>query len=149
MKLKFYRRSSEKSSWTRFHQNSSSGSRTVPCGQTDIRKLTVVFRSFLNAPKSLRSMSVFYDFLLKEREKYATVVTFHKLHVSISSQHVTLPLSHVLILMMGSSWLGPVLVSLKGACPIVGGWRAWRRWGEVESPQSHSAEGGPASWNLL
>ena len=50
---------------------------------------------------------------------------------------------------MGPSWLWPILVSLEGTCPIVGGWRAWRRWREVEPSQSHSAERSPTPRNLL
>ena len=42
----------KKSSDVNFHQNPSSGSRVVPCGQTDMTKLTVAFRSFANAPKN-------------------------------------------------------------------------------------------------
>jgi hypothetical protein len=35
-----------------FYQNLSSGSRVVPCGQTDMTKLIVAFRNFANAPKN-------------------------------------------------------------------------------------------------
>jgi hypothetical protein len=35
----------------KFHENPSSGSRTVPCGQRDMTKRTVAFRYFENAPK--------------------------------------------------------------------------------------------------
>ena len=41
----------EKSSCIRFNQNPSCGNRVVPCGQTDMTKLIVVFRGFANAPK--------------------------------------------------------------------------------------------------
>ena len=37
---------------TKFHENSSRGSRVVPCGQRDMTKLTVAFSNFANAPKS-------------------------------------------------------------------------------------------------
>ena len=58
-KLEFSRQIFEKSSNIKFHENPSSGSRVVPCGQTDRRtdgrtdmtKLIVVFRNFANAPK--------------------------------------------------------------------------------------------------
>ena len=43
----------EKSSNIKFHENSSSGSRVVPCGRTDMTKLTVAFRNFLDAPKKV------------------------------------------------------------------------------------------------
>ena len=32
----------------------SSGSRAVPCGQTDITKLIVAFSNFANAPKNIQ-----------------------------------------------------------------------------------------------
>jgi len=51
MKLKLYDRFSKKYSNIKFHENPSSGSRVFPCGQTDMTKLTVAFRSFANAPK--------------------------------------------------------------------------------------------------
>ena len=35
----------------KFHANPSSGSRVVPCGRTDMKKLTGAFRNFANAPK--------------------------------------------------------------------------------------------------
>jgi len=42
---------------TKFHENSSSESRVFPCGQTDgqtdITKLIVTFRNFVNAPKTV------------------------------------------------------------------------------------------------
>jgi hypothetical protein len=50
MKRKFSRPIFEKSSNIKFHQNPSIGSRVVPCGQTDMTKLIVVFRNFANAP---------------------------------------------------------------------------------------------------
>jgi hypothetical protein len=37
---------------TKFHENSSRGTRVVPCRQTDMTKLTVAFSNFANAPKS-------------------------------------------------------------------------------------------------
>jgi len=56
MKLKFSRQFLffEKYSDIIFHANPSSGSRVVPCGQKDgrMRKLTVAFRYFTNAPKN-------------------------------------------------------------------------------------------------
>ena len=36
----------------KFHENPSSGSRVVPCGQMDITMLIVAFRNFANAPKN-------------------------------------------------------------------------------------------------
>jgi len=55
MNLQFSRKSFEKYSNTKFHENSFSGSRVVPCGrtdrQTDTTKLIVAFRNFANAPK--------------------------------------------------------------------------------------------------
>jgi hypothetical protein len=47
----FSRQIFEKSSNIKFHENLSSGSRVVPCGQTEMTKLIVALRSFANAPK--------------------------------------------------------------------------------------------------
>ena len=58
MKLEFSRQIFEKYSNIKFHENPSSGSRGVSCGrtdrhrQTDMKKLTVAFRSSANAPKN-------------------------------------------------------------------------------------------------
>jgi hypothetical protein len=53
MKLVFSRQVFERSSNIKFHENPSSGSRVVPCGQTDgqtgMTKLIVAFLSFPNA----------------------------------------------------------------------------------------------------
>jgi hypothetical protein len=37
----------------KFHYNPSSGSRVVPCGQTDMAKLVVIFHIFVNTPKNV------------------------------------------------------------------------------------------------
>ena len=54
IKLEFSRQFSWKYSNIKFHENPSSGSRAVPCGQMDVqmRKLTAAFRNFVNAPKN-------------------------------------------------------------------------------------------------
>jgi hypothetical protein len=56
MKLEFSRLIFEKSSNIKFHGNSSSVSRVVPCdqtdGRTDMTNLTVDFRNFAKAPKN-------------------------------------------------------------------------------------------------
>ena len=41
-----------KNSNIKFHENLSSGSRVVPCRQTDMTKLIVTFHNFANAPKN-------------------------------------------------------------------------------------------------
>ena len=51
MKLEFCRQVFENISDIKFHQNPSSGSRGVPCGQTDMTKQIVAFHDFANAPK--------------------------------------------------------------------------------------------------
>ena len=51
MNLEFSQQIFEKYSNIKFHENPSSGSRVVPCGQTDMTKLIVAFRNFANAPK--------------------------------------------------------------------------------------------------
>ena len=53
MKLVTSRQIFEKSSNIKFHENPSSESRVVPCGPTDMTKLIVAFRNFVNAPKTL------------------------------------------------------------------------------------------------
>jgi hypothetical protein len=62
MKFKFSRKIFEKYSNMKFHENPSSGSRDVPCGQTngltetdrqtDMMKLIAVFRNSAKAPKN-------------------------------------------------------------------------------------------------
>jgi hypothetical protein len=63
-KFEFFRQSFEEYSNMNFHENPSSGSRVVPCGQTDrqtderterqgdMTKLTVTFRNFAKAPEN-------------------------------------------------------------------------------------------------
>jgi hypothetical protein len=53
MKLEFSWQIFEESPNIKFYQNPSSGSRFVPCGQTDLTKLILAFRNFSNAPKNL------------------------------------------------------------------------------------------------
>jgi hypothetical protein len=59
MKLEFSRQNFEKYSNIKFHENPSSGSRVVPCrqtdGRTDMTKLIVPFRNFGKAPKNGRA----------------------------------------------------------------------------------------------
>jgi len=56
MKLEFSGQIFKKSSNIKFHENPSSGSRVVLCGQTDgqtdVTKVIVAFRSCANAPKN-------------------------------------------------------------------------------------------------
>ena len=52
MKFEFSRQIFEKVSNVKFNQNPSSGSRVVPCGETDMTKLIVAFRNAANAPKN-------------------------------------------------------------------------------------------------
>ena len=51
MKLEFSQQISEKGLNIQFHQNPTSVSRVIPCGQTDMTKLIAAFRNFANAPK--------------------------------------------------------------------------------------------------
>jgi len=55
MKLEFSQRTFKKYSNTKFHENPSSGSQVLPCGQTDehtdMTNLTVAFHKFANVPK--------------------------------------------------------------------------------------------------
>ena len=45
----------EKYSNIKFHKNPSSGSRVVPYGRTNMTKIIVAFRNFVNAPKNVFS----------------------------------------------------------------------------------------------
>ena len=64
MKLEFSRQVFEKYSNIKFHENLSSGSRVIPCRQTDSQpdtwtdmiKLTVTFRNFAIAPKNYKNI---------------------------------------------------------------------------------------------
>jgi len=51
MKLEFFSTDFIKYSNIKFHENLSSGSRVVACGQTEMMKLIVAARYFANAPK--------------------------------------------------------------------------------------------------
>jgi hypothetical protein len=57
MKLEFSQRIFEKHSNIKFHENPSGVSRVVPCGRTDMTKLIVAFRDFVNAPKNVAEIS--------------------------------------------------------------------------------------------
>jgi hypothetical protein len=74
MKVEFSRQISEKVLNIKFHQNSPTGSRVVPCGQTDITKLTVAFRNFANAPQGLEHSFV-ADFVVVNKRKL--LITLH------------------------------------------------------------------------
>jgi hypothetical protein len=56
MKLEFSQQVFEKSSNIKFYKNPSSGSRVVPCRQTDVQtdmiKLIAVFRNSMNTPEN-------------------------------------------------------------------------------------------------
>jgi hypothetical protein len=52
VRLEYSRNISEKYSDTKFHENPSSGSTVVPCGQSDKKMLIVVFRKFAKADKN-------------------------------------------------------------------------------------------------
>jgi hypothetical protein len=55
MKLEFYRQIFQKYPDVICNENPSTGSQFVPCGQTDMMKLIVAFRSFANTPKNAKS----------------------------------------------------------------------------------------------
>jgi len=59
MKTEFTRQIFEKSSRIKFNENPSSGSRVIPCGQTDVRTdrhdgAIVASRNFASAPKTIK-----------------------------------------------------------------------------------------------
>jgi hypothetical protein len=76
MKFEFSRQIFEKYSNTKFHEYSSSGSRSVPRGRpdrrTDITKLGVDFRNFTKAPiiSSARKKKVFGAVRAKQRVSF-------------------------------------------------------------------------------
>ena len=51
MQLEYSQHIFKKCSNSKFHQNKSSGSRVVPYGRTDIKKIIITIRSFANALK--------------------------------------------------------------------------------------------------
>ena len=52
----------------KFHENPSSGSRGVPCGQRDVTKLIVDFRNFVNVAKFVHSAhTVFASYFFSEQ----------------------------------------------------------------------------------
>ena len=51
--------SKKKPSNIKFHKILSSGSRVVPCEQTDMMKLIVALHSFVNVPKKCRKKVIF------------------------------------------------------------------------------------------
>jgi len=57
MTLEYSQKSFEESSYTKFHENPSSGSRVIPCGRMDMTKLIVDFRNFMNAPKNVTTLN--------------------------------------------------------------------------------------------
>jgi len=63
MKLTFSRQILEKYSNIKFHENMSSRSRIVSCGQTDMTKLMVAFRNFANAPKNWHKFVKYLEYL--------------------------------------------------------------------------------------
>ena len=56
MKLQFSRQICEKYSNVKFHENSSSRSRVVPCERTDMTNLIGVFRNFAKAPRKYQAV---------------------------------------------------------------------------------------------
>ena len=78
MRLEISRRSSEKYTNIKFHENPSSGSRVVPCGRkdgrTDTTEVFFAFRNFANAPK-ISSLGppnalTFFDIFLRIMSDY-------------------------------------------------------------------------------
>jgi hypothetical protein len=65
MGLEFYRKVLEKHTKVKFHKNPSSGSRVVPCGQTEMTKIIVAFLNFASAPKTLAYTEVLINYVMK------------------------------------------------------------------------------------
>ena len=77
MKLEFYRQFFfEQHSYTKFNENPSSGSRVVPCGRTDMAKLTSAFRNFEKAPNKTRQSQIYFNnVLLLSMRHVSTLIT--------------------------------------------------------------------------
>jgi hypothetical protein len=94
MKLEVLRQVFEKRSNTKFYQNPFSGNRT------DMTKLTVVFRNFVNAPKKLQ-----YIVCMKYGISNLTMKTVLKLHKKANRLEVQLYcLSHSVLLKQFLCW---------------------------------------------
>jgi hypothetical protein len=65
MKLEFSVQIFEKYSHIKFHEHPFSGSRVVPRERTDMKKVIVSFRNFVNAPGMLQSDERNFDRNLK------------------------------------------------------------------------------------
>ena len=86
MELEFYRQIYEKSSNIKFHQNLSSGSPVVPCGQAGVTKLIVAFRNFSNATRNVQFAHFVYISVRFLTQKVALVQGFLrvvKFHLSV------------------------------------------------------------------
>ena len=67
MTLELFRQIFEKYANIKFHGNPSNDIGVVPClltdrGQTDMKKLIVIFRNFANAPKNHKTRNSLQDF---------------------------------------------------------------------------------------
>ena len=85
MKFKFSGHFFENVSNIKFNQSAYSGSRVVPCGQTDVTKLIVAFRNFANAPKNEKS-----EWEMNEKEwkaRCAGIVRTHGVDLLKASPH--------------------------------------------------------------
>jgi len=58
IKLEYFRQNFEGYSNIKFHENPSSWSRVVPCGQTDMVKLVVTFCNFSKALRNVKRITV-------------------------------------------------------------------------------------------
>jgi hypothetical protein len=69
MKVEFSRQILEKRSNVIFHENPSSGSRVVPCGQTDRHdQVNRVFHNFQKTPKSVEKVKFVVQRTTAKRE---------------------------------------------------------------------------------
>jgi hypothetical protein len=84
MKLEFSRQIFEKYLNIKCHENPSSGNRVVPRGRTDMTKLTVAFRNFVNAVLCYVKFSskqfnyIVMDFMNNSGAPYCETQVFHK-----------------------------------------------------------------------
>jgi len=78
MKLEFSRQVFEKYTNIKYHENPSSGSRVVPCGRTDVTKLTVAFAILRTRLKEMRVFLVlqFLSHVIKTRKLHLASVIY-------------------------------------------------------------------------
>jgi len=88
----------------KFHENASSGSRTVPCRRTDTTKLIVAFRNFANAPKTDRHWRQTLKNINRSCLTSQNLTTSHSVDILHSiSVHIYVQVNHQLCWLISSN----------------------------------------------